>query len=576
LNQYLKKLKRILLCIFSALNFLALHAQQYKYPQGYFRNPLNIPIQLAANFGELRPDHFHMGLDIRTQSKENLPVFACADGYVSHIRIEKNGYGRAIFIVHPNGYTTVYGHLNKFFDALEEYVKEKQYKDEKWQQDFSMPAGMFPVVRGQFIANSGNTGASQGPHLHFEIRDTKTGNNLNPVLFGFDIPDDIPPAIYSLHWYDRQHGVYGVIPQTIPINYKNDFYTTKDSIVKVGSPVISLGIRMEDLNNTSPFRYGVYRASLFLDDSLLFEFSLDNFLYENSRYINACMDYAKWINGRQGIQHLCILPGNQLNIFSATGTDGKIVLNDTLVHAVQIDISDENYNTSSISFLVQHNDSLRNNYTSPANTIVCAPKKQNRIESKHAKLHFDENAFYDTVPFAISETEFSPANQVSPTIHAGSYLIPVHSMYDISIELTKPIADSLKDKVVMQLFSGNSKSIATGEWQSSWLAGSFDEFGDVRLLLDTIPPAISTVGWKTGAIFKGKKTLTVKCTDDVSRIESFRAELDGNWLMFSKRNDYFIYTFDEHCSAGAHELKIVSTDVAGNSATGIFNFIKQE
>jgi hypothetical protein len=568
-------LHRFLLCVLLTANFCLLHAQR-QYPQGYFRNPLSIPIQLAANFGEIRPDHFHMGLDIRTQSKENLPVFAAADGYVSHIRIEKYGYGRAIFITHPNGYTTVYGHLNKFYDVLEQYVKDKQYTDEKWQQDFSLPAGMFTVVRGQVIANSGNTGASQGPHLHFEIRDTKTDKNLNPLLFGFDISDNIPPIIYSLHWYDRRYSIYTVTPQTIPVIHKKNAYATKDSIVKVSSPIINLGIRMEDLNNTSPFRYGVYHAALYMDDSLIFECNLNNFLYGDSRYVNACMDYAKWMNSRQGIQYLSILPGNQLDIFTGTGSDGKIILSDTAMHSIQIDISDENANASSISFSLQYNDSLQKNYTLPANTIVCMPGEENKIESAHAKLHFDEFAFYDAFPFQISEIEPSSANQVSPTIHAGSYLIPVHDAYDISIKATAVLDDSLKEKIVMQLVSGNSKRVVNGEWENDWMLGSFDELGDVRLLIDTIAPVIIPVAWKDGSVFKGKKNLTIKCNDDLSRIETFRAALDGNWLMFSKKNDYFIYEFDEHCSAGPHQLNITVIDVAGNSTTQTFNFVKQD
>jgi murein DD-endopeptidase MepM/ murein hydrolase activator NlpD len=174
------------------------------YPKGYFRNPLAIPIQLAANFGELRTNHFHMGLDIRTNQRENLPVYASAEGYISKIKIEKSGFGRAIYINHPNGYTTVYAHLNDFFPALNEYVIAKQYKDEKWEQDFELPAGQFPVSKGQFIAYSGNTGGSQGPHLHFEIRDTETGSNYNPWLFGLGLPDYIQPYIYRLYYYDRK------------------------------------------------------------------------------------------------------------------------------------------------------------------------------------------------------------------------------------------------------------------------------------------------------------------------------------------------------------------------------------
>jgi len=576
LNESMKiNSHRILFSFLLVTAFTALQAQS-TYPQGYFRDPLSIPIQLAANFGELRPDHFHMGLDIRTQSKENLPVYAVADGYVSHIRIEKNGYGRAIFITHPNGYTTLYAHLNKFFDALEAYVKDKQYKDEKWHQDFSLPKAMFPVVRGQFIAYSGNTGASQGPHLHFEIRDTKTGKNLNPLLFGFDVPDDIPPVIYSLSWYDRRYSIYSVAPQPIPIINKKNNYSTRDSIVRVGSPVLSFGINMEDLDNTSPFRYGVYHAALWMDDSMVFEFKLNNFLYDESRYVNACMDYSTWMINSRGIQHLAILPGNRLNIFTSTGSDGKILLKDTFVHTIQIDISDENENTSTIGFLLQYDDSLKHDYSLASNSTVCLPGEKSKLETVHAKLSFDEQAFYDALPFVMSETEAKTANQVSPAIHLGSYLVPVHSAYDVSIQETTPVPDSLRDKIVMRLITGSSKRVVSGEWQNNWMLGSFDELGDASLVLDTIAPEISMVGWKDGSVFKGKKNLIISCTDDLSRVETFRGELDGSWLMFSRKGDNFIYSFDEHCSLGAHNLVVTATDVAGNSTTQSFNFVKQQ
>jgi len=163
-------------------------SQAQNYPQNYFRNPLNIPMQLAANFGAIRSNHFHMGLDLRTNSQENLSVLASADGYVSRIKVERYGFGNAVYITHPNGYTTVYAHLNTYFDALDAYVKERQYKDEKWEQDITFQPGQFPVTKGQLIALSGNTGGSAGPHLHFEIRDTKTEECLNPLLFGFAIP----------------------------------------------------------------------------------------------------------------------------------------------------------------------------------------------------------------------------------------------------------------------------------------------------------------------------------------------------------------------------------------------------
>jgi hypothetical protein len=553
---------------------IAVHAQEI-YPQNYFRNPLNIPIQLASNFGELRTNHFHMGLDIRTQSRENLPVFAAADGYVSRIKIEKYGYGQAIYITHPNGYTTLYAHLNSFYDALENYVKNKQYKDESWEQDFTLPEDLFIVKKGQFIANSGNTGGSQGPHLHFEIRDTKTGNNLNPLLFGLDVPDTKPPLLFGLYWFDRRYSIYNVEPQKISITHQSNIYKTTNPVVKVGSPVLSFAFRAEDLTNNSPYKFGVYHATLRMDDSLLFEFKLNNFLYDDSRYVNACMDYGEWVSHHLGIQYLNILPGNNLNIFTPLQSDGTILLSDTSTHKIHVELSDVNNNVSSIDFLLKYDAALNKDYSFNGSDFVCMPGEENNIQMEHAKIHFDANAFYDALALPVTETEASSSKQVSPTIKIGSHLIPVHDAYQVSIKLNKDVSDAVKNKIVMELSSGASNYIEKGEWENSYMHASFYDLGNVRLLVDTISPVITPVGWKNGSLFKATKKLIIKCADDLSRIENFRAELDGNWLMFAKKNDYFIYTFDEHCPDGIRTLTLTATDVAGNTTTQTFNFTKQ-
>ena len=567
----MKKLAIILFQIFSISSFI--NAQD-NYPQGYFRNPLNIPIQLAANFGELRTDHFHMGLDIRTQSRENLPVYATADGYISRIKIEKYGYGRAIYINHPNGYTTLYAHLNSFYPQLETYLKNKQYKDEKWEQDFDLPAGLFPVTKGQFIASSGNTGGSQGPHLHFEIRDTKTGNNLNPLLFGMPLQDNIPPIVYGLFWYDKRFSAYTVAAQPIAVIKKNGMYTTTVPVVQLGSPVVSLGIRMEDMNNASSFRFGVYNAALYVDDALQFEFKLNDFIYTDSRYINASMDYARWVKNNQGIQYLSLLPGNKINVFTPFNTDGKILLSDSSTHTIRIVLRDEKQNTSTIRFAIKYDAALLKNYSIPVNATVCDTNSVNNITTGNANIHFDENAFYDALPLVVYETPATIAKQVAPTIHIGDYSIPVHDDYTVMIKAAS-IDNSLKDKVVMRLKSGASITVKKGLWQGDWMQSSFDELGDVQLLVDTVAPVAIPVGWSNGATFINQKTLTVKCTDDVSRIENFTATLDGKWLMFAKKSDYFIYTFDEHCTTGKHILKITATDAAGNTTHQNYNFTKQ-
>src|SRR5258708_1355034 len=199
------------------------------YPRGYFRDPLNIPMSLAANFGELRPNHYHMGLDIRTQKKENLPVLAAADGSIVKVVIEPFGFGQAIYLRHPNGFTTVYAHLNAFFPALASYIHQQQYKTETWQGTFDMPPGLFPVKKGSLIAYSGNKGGSQGPHLHFEIRRTAADSTLDPLLFGLPVPDNTPPVIQRRAIYDRGLCLYEKSPQILPVHKPAPFRSSMAS-----------------------------------------------------------------------------------------------------------------------------------------------------------------------------------------------------------------------------------------------------------------------------------------------------------------------------------------------------------
>ena len=209
--------------------FISASAQNFpvkNYPKGYFRWPLNNKPGIAANFGELRPNHYHMGLDCRTDQHENLPVVAAADGYIAKVTIDATGFGRSIRINHPNGLTTLYAHLNDFNPALEKYVTDQQYKQQTWKIELDIPADLFPVKKGQFIAYSGNTGGSQGPHTHFEIRDTKTDKVLNPLLFGMPIPDNVPPQILRLCMYDRNRSVYEQTPHFYPVRKVGAVYTS--------------------------------------------------------------------------------------------------------------------------------------------------------------------------------------------------------------------------------------------------------------------------------------------------------------------------------------------------------------
>jgi Peptidase family M23 len=554
------------------------HAQYFtskNYPKKYFRNPLAIPLELSGNFGELRRDHFHMGLDIRTQQKENLPVFAAASGYISRIKIERFGYGRAIYITHPNGFTTLYAHLNNFFPTLNEYVKAKQYKDEKWEQDFALPPNKFIVGKGQQIAWSGNTGGSQGPHLHFEIRDKK-GNNQNPLLFGFAIKDVLPPLVYKLFYYNRTGSIYSTKALPIPIEGKKNNYTAIDTVVSINSPKISFGITAEDITNSSPFKFGIYQAELWIDDTMKSAFQLNDFPYESSRYINASIDYSARYTKGNYIQHLSKLPGNGTSIFANIAGDGVITINDTNVHKAEIYIKDVVGNTAVVNYKFRYVDSLNVPIKPPPAAMVMLPQQENELIKDDIKLNFSSRAFYDTVLLGYAKEESKNTNAISATHQLCCYDIPVHNYYSIAIKKTISIADSLKDKTLMQLTSNGSSEAVKGSWEGDWYEASFNRLGNVVLIIDTTPPTIKPIGWADGETFANTKEIRLRIVDDETAIQNCRAELDGSWLLFARKDNEYIYTFDEHCTLGWHTLKLIAEDEAGNTTIQSFTFEKKQ
>lgn len=566
--SYLKFFGLIFLCFYGN----EMCAQEC--PQNYFRNPLNIPIELAADFGEIRPNHFHMGLDIRTQSKENLPVYAAADGYVSRIKIEKSGFGRAIYITHPAGYVTVYAHLNNFFPALNDYVIQKQYNEQSWEQDFTLAVNAFPVRKGQFIAYSGNTGSSQGPHLHFEVRDANTGNNINPEFFGL-VNDNITPTVYDLYWYNRDYSTYVSSPLRILLKKLSTTNFTATDTFKTSCSKISFGIRTEDKNKPAGYFYGIFRGTLWMDDSVLNNFELRNFSYDSSRYINACIDYETYINTRKGIQHLSILPGNKLNIFSASGSDGVVLLNDTMPHKITIEVADRTGNSACINFIVKHDNSIINNDGNPYCTKVCSPNKENFVETENAIINFSANAFYDTVPFMMHELPMQSSQQVSNTIQFHNNSVPVHDYYTAQIKTWLMPDNALRNKCVMQLASGNDTDTEPCKWQGDYCAAKFRNLGTAKVLVDTAGPVITVLSFKNNAVIKKEKSISVKCYDEVSSTKSFMGILDGNWLLFSKKGNTCTYFFDEHCPPGKHCLQLFATDEVGNTTEKDFVFTKQ-
>ncbi len=561
--------------ILLVISFCA-HAQffpQPAYPQNYFTWPVGAVKAIVANFGELRPNHYHMGLDARTDKVVNKPIYAAASGYVAKVKIEPFGFGRAIYINHPNGFTTVYAHLNDFYPELDNYITEQQYNQQSWNVFLDIPANLFPVTKGQFIAYSGNSGGSQGPHLHWEIRDTKTDKVLNPLLFNMPIDDKIAPDVFRLAVYDRTQSTYEQIPRFIPLKKTGNKYTVAAGKLTVYNAASSFAVTAYDRYTGSTNQNGIYSAVMYTDDKPVSGFQLNGISYDDTRYLNANIDYKLKINGGPYLQHLSRLPGNTADHYKSDASNGVITLAPSESRQVKIEISDANNNVAVLEFLLERSATV-----APAATKtgkLFSPGQINVFENEEVKFYLPQNALYDSCYFRYGK--------IVPTIGK-----PVYQLHNHSVPLhgyfTVKIRDGLlflpSDKMVMKRFFNNKEDFkkaepAAEENEKGWYKASFREFGNFQLIVDNEPPLVTPIGFKDGMNTAKSKRIAFLVKDNTEEIRQFTALLDGKWLRFTNdKGKLFSYIFDQHCGPGEHELKIMVEDLVGNKTEKVYRFTR--
>ncbi len=547
---------------------------QSDYPKGYFRNPLNIPINLSGNFGELRSNHYHMGLDLKTQQRENLPVHAAAEGYISRIKIEPGGFGRAIYISHPNGYTTVYAHLNNFASKIEAFVKEQQYALESWRVYLELTPDKFPLKKGEFIANSGNTGGSQAPHLHFEIRRTADDVNVNPLLFGFSIPDNVAPKILRLGIFDRTKSVYEQSPKIFPAKpVQGSKYTTTPTVIKVNSPLISFAITAYDTHTGSANLNGIFEASLEVNDIELESFRMDNISYNSTRYLNAHIDYSYKQKGGAYLQHLSELPGYINSIYTNGNGSGVVDISDGKVHKVAIEVVDAHGNTSWLNTKVQYDGKPVPHKKSGGKLFY--PLMLDGHEAENCEFYIGEKCLYDSVHIRYANTASSNPDVVSDVHIIGDGYIPLQESFLVRIKPDVTYNEADSQRIVMLWTQGSKRAVQKVNWQQDWASAKFRDFGSFQLVRDTVSPTIIPVGFVDGANLSKASRIVFTVRDNLPGVKNVRAELDGKWLRFTNdKGRNFIYQFDEKCLSGSHVLEIFAEDEAGNTTSSKYRFTR--
>jgi hypothetical protein len=563
-------MKFVCLLLFSISAIFA----QIQYPKSDFRSPLDIPMQLSGNFGELRANHFHAGLDYKTKKTEGLSVYAAADGYISRIKISIFGYGKAIYITHPNGYTTVYGHLQKASPLIEKYIKDNQYKNNSFEIELFLKPEELPIKQSDIIAFSGNTGGSEGPHLHFEIRDSKTEKIINPMLFGFDtqLNDTKKPSIVSLLAYPI--GENSIVneslnPVILNLSLQKDGSYVSEKVLANGK--LGFGINSFDLSDYSWDKNGIYKAAAFLNGKQVFGYQFDTFAFDESRFVNALIDYPRYKKMAQRVQKLFLKKSYPLSILMSFESNGIFAVNSNINQVCRIQISDFNDNKSVISIPIQFS-------SLPAKDVALEKKtpffiKSNQeynYEKDNWSVYFPSTTFYDDfyLGFNVKENKLFLPNETI-AVHSN-FLVSVQDSISTEIE---------KQKMFIANFDRNKWNYNPTKLKNNVFSTYTKNWGHYQLMKDTLAPKITISKPIEGKWITNQKTLQFIISDDLSGIKEYNGYLNGKWILFEYdlKSKTIIHNFEDGIfEDGKNDLKLIVVDNIGNSTIFETQFFRKK
>lgn len=547
---------------------------QVDYPKDYFSPPLDIPMQLSGNFGELRPNHFHAGFDLKTLQKEGLKVYAVADGYISRIKISTFGNGKAIYITHPNGYTSVYGHLQIANGLIEDYIKKLHYTLKSFEIELFPKSDELIVKKGQIIAFSGNTGGSEGPHLHFEIRDTKTEKVINPMFFGFDkmIKDTKKPTISNVYVYplDSKTTVnHSKRPLLLNLSLQKDGTYLSEKVVANGK--IGFGINAFDYDDVSFNKNGVFKVQSFSNGKPTFGYQFDTYSFDEMRYVNALIDYSKYKKTQQRVQKLFMKNKYGLSIIQSDENNGVVTVLPNLSSVYRVEVSDFYGNKSTVSIPIQYDllSTIIEKEPVVSNYFVKANKDSN-FAKDNMSVFFPAGTFYEDF-----DMNFDVKND---TLYLHDDTVPAHTNFTISIEDNK-YPEAQREKLFIGLIEANKVTYNSTYRKENVFNTKVKMLGKYALVRDTIAPKITILKPIEGKWLSDQKTIQLTINDSLSGIKSYNGYLNGNWILFEYDNKTkkITHNFSDGIVAeGANDLKVVVIDNVGNSTIFETHFFRSQ
>lgn len=550
--------------------------QNRDYPKNFFQSPLKIPLFASGSFAELRGNHFHSGLDFKTQQKEGFAVYAAADGYVSRIKISEKGYGKAIYITHANGFTSVYGHLKRFVGPLANYVKERQYAQKSYEIELFPKAGEIGVRKDEIIAYSGNTGSSGGPHLHFEIRDTKTEETINPLFFGFDslMPDTQIPVVNDLIAYPiGDSAVVNKSQRPIPISLslQADGSYLASKVLAKGS--IGFGVNTYDLSDKNFNWNGIYKVSAFLNGSKCFGYEFNRFAFDETRYINNFIDYYRFKTINQSVQKLFFKIKYPFSLVSSNAANGQIEVLPNTVYTYRIEISDFHNNTRIINVPIQYSNS------------EASISKEEKVTPYFVKAKNDSNYTKDNVsvfiPAGTFYDDFYMNFEVKDNVlFLHNETVPVHNNLTVTFDVTN-IPNINREKTFISRMDGNTPEYFTTYKKGNLFSVRTKDLGKFLIMTDTVGPKIYRPSFAEGSTLDKSDSVSVRIRDDLSGIKEYNGYINGKWILMEydfKTKALTHYFSDAVYEEGKNELKVVVSDKMGNTTifeTHFFKTIKQ-